>query len=32
MPMIRPAQAFLVVLQRRLDLLNSRQAASGFTP
>jgi DNA-binding transcriptional LysR family regulator len=32
MPMIRPAQAFLVVLQRRLDLLNSRQAASGSTP
>jgi hypothetical protein len=32
MPMIRPAQAFLVVLQRRLDLLISKQPAGGFTP
>jgi DNA-binding transcriptional LysR family regulator len=32
MPMIRPAQAFLVVLQRRLDLLISSQPAGGFTP
>jgi DNA-binding transcriptional LysR family regulator len=32
MPMIRPAQAFLVVLQRRLDLLLSRQAAGASSP